>query len=187
MAETTIAEHRRQTGLTGRYAIINPGGSWDSKLWPTQRFAHVARHLGDWHNLPSQIVWAGDRELDWARTIVAGSGGHARLAPATNLVELAALLRGASLFVGSDTGPLHLAVAVGTTSVGLYGTTRPADCGPYGPRNVALQQRYHGGNSRECRRANNDAMREIIVDQVCLTCDRLLHRDTTERTTVDAA
>jgi heptosyltransferase-1 len=186
-AEATIAKFRSDAGMIQPYAVINPGGSWDSKLWPAERFARVALHLGEWHNLPSLVVWAGERERDWAETIVAGSGGHAQLAPSTNLVELASLLRGADLFVGSDTGPLHLAVAVGTTSVGLYGTTRPADCGPYGSRNVALQQRYHGGSSRERRSATNDAMKEITCDLVCQTCDRLLRRDASEPRRVEAA
>lgn len=170
-----------QFGLDGAYAAINPGASWDSKLWPAERFAAVARHLGDRHGLPSIVVWAGERELQWARTIVARSDGRAVLAPQTSLVELAALLRGARLFVSADTGPLHMAAAVGATSVGLYGVTRPADCGPYGANHVALQAYYQGGSHRQRRRAANDAMRAITIDHVCLTCDRLIARDTARR------
>jgi len=180
-AEEEMARWRHESKLSSDFVVINPGASWDSKLWPATRFAQVARYLGERHGLPSLVVWSGERELDWARTIVTGSDGQAVLAPKTELVELAALLRSARLFVGSDTGPLHLAVAVGTTSIGLYGTTRPADCGPYGPRHVALQERYHGGTTRQRRRASNQAMKLITVDRVCQTCDRLLRRDGAER------
>ena len=82
----------------------------------------------------------------------------------------------ARLFVGSDTGPLHLAAALDTPCVGMYGTTRPKDCGPYGPYCIALQQRYDSGRRRERRRLNNDAMKLITVDHVCKVCDQLLDR-----------
>lgn len=173
-AESSIASIRKQLGLEGRYAVINPGASWDSKLWPAERLATVARHLGDRHTLPSVVVWAGDRERQWAETIVADSGGHATLAPNTSLIELAALLRTAKLFVSADTGPLHMAAALQTPSIGLYGTTRPADCGPYGDHCVAIQEYYQGGTHRERRSANNDAMRAITVDRVCQATDRML-------------
>ena len=71
--------------------------------------------------------------------VVSGSGGHAHLAPVTNLQEVATLCRSASLFIGADTGPLHLASAVGTPCVGLYGPTDPAHCGPYGKAHQTVQ------------------------------------------------
>ena len=76
------------------------------------------------------------------------------------------MLRRASLFVGSDTGPLHLAAAVGTTCVSMYGPTRPADCGPYGSQHMALQAYYQHGNARQRRSASNDAMCAIPVKQM---------------------
>jgi ADP-heptose:LPS heptosyltransferase len=78
------------------------------------------------------------------------------------------------LFVGSDTGPLHLAAAVGTACVGMYGPTRPADCGPYGPQHISLQSYYQDGSSRERRRALNDAMRAISVEQAVEACGKVL-------------
>ncbi len=99
------------------------------------------------------------------------------LAPPTTLPELAAVLRRARIFVGSDTGPLHIAAAVGTPCVGLFGTTRPQDCGAYGPQHVHIQKRFHDGTSRERRRANNDAMLEIDVDSVVAGCEQLLRRE----------
>jgi lipopolysaccharide heptosyltransferase I len=161
-------------GLDAGYAVINPGATWDSKLWEMDRFAQVAKYLAQQHNLPTLVVWGGDRERAQAESIVANSDGQARLAPATDLVELAALIENGRLFVSADTGPLHMAVAVGTPSIGLYGATRPADCGPYGPPHVALQIEYEAGSHKQRRHADNRCMRLISADMVCQECDRLL-------------
>ena len=158
------------------FAVLNPGAGWKSKRWPHERYADIARHLGKQHAMPSVIVWADSHEQSWSDEIVKASTGHAFLAPPTNLRQLAELSRMARLFVGSDTGPLHLAAALDTPCVGMYGTTRPKDCGPYGPYCIALQQRYDSGRRRERRRLNNDAMKLITVDHVCKVCDQLLDR-----------
>jgi ADP-heptose:LPS heptosyltransferase len=79
------------------------------------------------------ILWGPD-EVHMARQIAAHLSAPAVLAPPTDLDELTALLRRCSLLVAADTGPLHLAAAAGTACVGLYGPTRSARNGPYGPR-----------------------------------------------------
>ena len=126
-------------------AIVNPGAGWPSKLWPPERYAQVARHLGLAWRLGVLVVWAGAAEKAAAETIVAGSEGVARLAPATTLRQLASLARRASLFVGADTGPLHLAVAVGTPCVGLFG---PWPAERNGPLRPAAHRRAENGLSR---------------------------------------
>ncbi len=176
---STVAAFLRQARLAGGFAVLNPGASWDSKLWPADRYGQVARHLGQRHALPSVAVWGTERECAWGEQISALSGGHALLAPATSLPELAGLLRRARLFVGSDTGPLHLAAAVGTTCVGLYGPTRPEACGPYGNGNFALQAFYQAGSRGRRRHAANRAMRAIGAAAVCQACDTILERQST--------
>ena len=121
-------------------AIVNPGAGWPSKLWPAERFAGVARHLHEVRGVPTLVVWAGADEQTLAQQIVAQAGGGAQLAPATTLCQLAALARRARLFVSSDTGPLHLAAAVGTPCVGLFGPMPAERNGPYGPGHIALQE-----------------------------------------------
>ncbi len=166
----------QELGFQRGFALINPGATWDSKLWVMERFGQVARHLGERHGLPSLVVWAGERELGWASEIVAHSGGHAILARATSLRELVAIAQAARIFIGSDTGPLHMAVATGTPAVALYGPTRVEDCGPYGPQNIALQEQYQDGGRKERRAAENTAMQLIQVDRVCQACDTILSR-----------
>jgi ADP-heptose:LPS heptosyltransferase len=172
--------------LRSPYAVLNPGAGWKSKLWPPGYFGQVARLLGEERQVPSLVVWAGEQELAWAKEIVATSDGHARLAPATSLVELAAVIRRAQLFLGSDTGPMHLAAALGTRCVALYGPTRAEECGPHGRQHVALQVYYHSGTCRERRNAENDAMAAITPQMAFEGCERAL--DTAgERGTVKAA
>lgn len=160
------------------FAVVNPGAGWDSKLWPADRFGRVVRGLGERFQLPTVVAWSGRRELAWAEQIVAGSGGHAVLAPPTDLDELTALLRRARFFLGSDTGPMHMAAAVGTRCVGLFGPTRPSDCGPYGDGHVTVQACHPGhAGSRQRRRATNAAMCAIDVDTVLEACASILHRE----------
>jgi lipopolysaccharide heptosyltransferase I len=163
-------------GLKGGFAVVNPGAGWPSKLWPPDRYAAVARHLAGRQALPSLVVWAGSQEEVWARQIVAESEGAARLAPATTLLELAAVTRRASLFVGSDTGPLHLAAAVGAPCVGLFGPMPAERNGPYGPQHEAVQQGVFQGTNRQRRTAPPTLMHAISVELVCEACDRVLRK-----------
>ena len=107
-------------GFAGRIVLI-PGAGKAQKQWPVERFRELARRIGP----KALAVWGpGEREL--------AEGIGAEVGPATNLRELARVLRDASIVIGSDTGPLHLAAALGTRVVGLYGPTNPARNGPYG-------------------------------------------------------
>jgi heptosyltransferase I len=182
-----LAPFIHQPLLQGGFAVVNPGAGWDSKLWPIERYATVARHLADCHGIPTVVVWAGDRERDWAEQIVAQSGGRAGLAPKTSLLELGELVGHARLFVGSDTGPLHMAAAVGVPCVGIYGPTKPEECGPYGTGHQTLQAFYQSGSARERRSAGNNAMRAVSAHDVCAACDRVLHQSRGESRLPSAA
>ena len=95
------------------------------------------------------VVWGGPNERPLAERIVSTSGGRGQLAPPTSMTELAAFCRRATLFVGSDTGPMHLAVAVGTPTISLHGPSRANWCGAHGPQNIRLQVRYEEGSAAE--------------------------------------
>lgn len=152
-------------------AVINPGATWPSKLWETDRFAATSRYLRDRYNYRSVVVWGTPSERMMAEQIVQQSEGAAMLAPNTDLHQLAALIEVADLFVSGDTGPLHLAVAAGTSTIGLYGATRPGDSGPYGQ--IAIQKAYESGSRRHRRTADNSAMRQITVEHVCEAIDQI--------------
>lgn len=171
MSEDFLRAHRLSAG---HFAILNPGAGWPSKLWPAERYGQVAQHLSRVHGLPSVAVWGGPDELPLAEAIVAAGGGQVVLAPRTSMTELASFCRRAALFVGSDTGPMHLAVAVGTPTISMHGTSRADWCGAYGPENIRLQVRYQDGSALERRQADNTAMSEITMAMVCGACDSLL-------------
>lgn len=165
----------RKRGLIGeRFAVLNPGAGWPSKVWPAERYGALARHLFAKHGVVSVAAWGIPNEAPMAETIVATSGGRAQLAPATTMLQLASLCRRAALFVGSDTGPMHLAVAVGTPTISMHGPSRADWCGAYGPNNIRLQIRYEDGSSMERRRADDEAMRAITVEMAAHACDHLL-------------
>lgn len=173
--EAYLSEHE----FGGRFAVCNPGAGWGSKLWAAGRFARVGRHLKDAHGITTVTVWSGDTERAFAEDIVGQSGGAALLAPATSLTELAELARRACLFVSSDTGPLHIAAAVGTPCVGLFGPMPAERNGPYGPQHIAIQRQLVRGSSRKRRNADNSAMLAITAEMVCQACDQVLSRTPT--------
>jgi ADP-heptose:LPS heptosyltransferase len=107
---------RNAAGVREPYAVLNPGARMADRRWAPSAHAAVARGLMD-RGLSVLVVW-GPGEEHIARAVA--EAANARLAPATSLPELAALLRGARLCVSNDTGPMHLSVAVGTATVGVF-------------------------------------------------------------------
>ena len=160
--------------LDSPFMVLNPGASWPSKRWNNQRFGQVAKDIHDRTGISTLVTWAGDAESQMATEVCQASDGAAIMAPKTDLQQLAVILQRAHLFLGCDTGPLHLAAAMGTTCVGLYGPTRPEDSGAYGARHFAIQEQFHAGSSRERRTANNDAMMKITVKKVTGVCCQAL-------------
>lgn len=172
---TFAIESLSRLALAGQqFAVLNPGAGWPSKLWPAERYGQLARHLWSEHGIKSLAVWCGSDERQLAQQIVDTSDGLAVLAPSTTMTQLAAITRRASLFVGSDTGPMHLSVAVGTPTISLHGTSRAEWCGAYGPTNACLQAFYQDGSARERRQADNTAMRAIDLPMVTEACDKML-------------
>jgi len=110
-------------------ALINPGAGWGAKRWPVEEFAKVARGLSQ-HGF-RVLVNAGPGEEQMADVIVKGTAGAA-IPLAMSLDQLVALTRRIALCVAGDTGPLHLACALGKPVVGIYGPTDPSRNGPYG-------------------------------------------------------
>jgi len=123
----------------GRYALLNPGAAWPNKRWPPSRLAEVAIDLKKKHQLTSIVLW-GPGEEPLAAQVVAEAGGAAILSPKTTIADIVGLARGAALMVSGDTGPTHIATAVGTPLIGLYGPTRPSRNGPLAPRDVTISR-----------------------------------------------
>ena len=139
-AEARVEEVFGAAGLKrqGRLVVLNPGAGRADKRWPVERFRALAERLGREAKAAVLVVW-GPGEEETARAIAAARGARPGLAPPTTVPELIAILRRASVMVAADTGPLHLAAAVRTPCVGLYGPTSAARNGPYGGGHHVLQ------------------------------------------------
>jgi lipopolysaccharide heptosyltransferase I len=133
------------------YAVIHPGTSdfGALKRWMPERFAALAERIAQSTPLKPVISWGpGERPL--AEQIVAGSRGAAVLAMETkNILDLAELIRSARLYVGCDSGPLHLSSAVATPSVALFGPKDPRTYGPYNPHHRVVLKGELGQGSME--------------------------------------
>jgi lipopolysaccharide heptosyltransferase I len=129
--EAAIENHR------GPFAIVNPGGGWPTKLWPSERYAQLADWLWSECGLSSFVTF-GPGEEALARAVASNARSSAVRPLASTLKQFVALVRRAALFVGGDTGPLHLAAAGGTPIVGLYGPTSPERNGPFDPRDITV-------------------------------------------------
>jgi lipopolysaccharide heptosyltransferase I len=158
---------------TGELVILNPGGGWASKLWPAESFGRVAQGLRE-RGLAVLVSW-GPGEEKLADRVVAASGGAARRAFATTLLEYVELARRARLVVAADTGPLHLACAIGVPVVGIFGPTDPARNGPWSPEDVTVRRRPLCApcHRRRCP-MHEGVMQAIPPEEVLKAIDRRL-------------
>ena len=121
-----------------RYIVLSPGGGWRSKCWPADRFGALCQKIREHLDLRCVINY-GPGEEALADAVKAASGNAAPIAYDGELGQLMALLQGAECIVGGDTGPLHLAIALGTRAVAIFGPTNPARNGPYPPQPFVLR------------------------------------------------
>ncbi len=156
----------------GEFALLSPGAGWGAKQWPAERFGEVARALGQ-RGLRS-LVNAGPGEEGMAREVVARSGGAA-LVLSSSLPQLVAFTRRARLFVGGDTGPMHLAAALRVPVIALFGPTDPERNGPFGSRHVVLRSRL-SAISYSHRRRRDAGLESISSAEVIAAADSLLAR-----------
>lgn len=161
-------------GLPGDgLVVLNPGGGWASKLWPAERFGQLARELRGM-GLRAVVSFGPGEEALAARVVAASEGTAIRSFP-TTLLDYVELARRARLVVAADTGPLHLACAVGTPVVALFGPTEPARNGPFSADDVVVR-RVPGCApcySRGCAR-HAGVMDGISLDEVRAAVERRL-------------
>jgi heptosyltransferase I len=160
-AERLIDQYMSEAG-DGDFAILNPGAGWGAKRWPAERYGYVAQALA--RDNVRTIINYGPGEEALAQEAEAASGGTARTIKCS-ITELIALTRRAKLFVGGDTGPMHLAAALQVPVVAIFGPTDPARNGPYGTRSIVLRNPV-STTSHARRREADEGLLEISVDAV---------------------
>ena len=119
--------------MHGRYAVLLVGGTEVSKMWPADRLAELAGMMTSDYDMDAVLVGVGSVEAAAGEHVVRNCGANVvNLVDRTDLAELVALLSDAAVVVGNDSGPLHIAAALGRPTVGIYGPTDPSVVGPYG-------------------------------------------------------
>ncbi len=135
--EALLASAGGRAGM--RMVALNPSARWMTKRWPAESFAAV----GDWLQRQGgvRVVVVGGREerSAGAQVIRAMRTAPLDLVGRTTMKELIALLRRQRVFITNDSGPMHLAAAVGTPVIALFGPTDPARTGPYGAGHTVLR------------------------------------------------
>jgi heptosyltransferase-1 len=134
-AESWLSARLSEMGIS-KFAILAPTAGWKAKEWPTENFGVVAKALAE-HGIASLINF-GPGEEHVADEVRAASDGLANPF-ACDLSQLIELTRRSTLFIGGDTGPMHLAAALDVPVVALFGPTDPARNGPHTTRARVLR------------------------------------------------
>jgi predicted lipopolysaccharide heptosyltransferase III len=130
----------RQEGQKERPLIgLNPGGGWAIKRWPPERFAVLADALMEACGVRILLFW-GPGERPIVEAVVRSMRGTPLILPEVSLKELAAYLQCCALLISNDSGPMHMAAALGVPTVGIFGPTNPALQGPYGAGHRVVRQ-----------------------------------------------
>jgi lipopolysaccharide heptosyltransferase I len=172
--EEIITRSLAQSGIRD-YAILSPGAGWGAKRWPAQRYGEVARQLAD-DGLRSLVNY-GPGEEHLFEEVNAASGGVVRPTK-PSITGLIALTRRAKLFIGGDTGPMHLAAALQVPVVAIFGPTDPARNGPYRTSNAtrSVVLRNPESETSHARRSQPDEpMLAISAEAVVSAARRLLN------------
>ena len=170
--DVTEEECERQLQERGirEFAILNPGAGWGAKQWPAERYGFVAKRLGE-AGLKSLINF-GPGEDGLVREVEAASGGAAE-AISASITQLIAFTRRARLFIGGDTGPMHLAAALRVPVVGIFGPTDPARNGPFGTQSLILRS-ASSPTTHARRKQPDEGLLEITSEKVLAAAMDLL-------------
>ncbi|MBD0324854.1 MAG: lipopolysaccharide heptosyltransferase I [Pyrinomonadaceae bacterium] len=155
-------------GTDGKYAILNPGGGWPTKLWSAERFGQLADELWTHHGL-SSIITYGPGETELAQKVLQSSRANRARMANVSLKGFYALARRAQVYVGGDTGPTHLAVAAGAPVAGLFGPTEWWRNGSPRPSDICIER-----NDIHCR---TDCHRRSCSQWICMDIEveQVLH------------
>lgn len=167
---------RAEGGVAKPLVMFHPGARYWFKAWPAERFAALADRLSETYGC--QVLIGGalqDRAI--ADVIYNESASRPiSIAGRATLLQFASLVKRCRLFIGNDNGAMHMAAAVGTPVVGLFGPSNPAE---WGPRGGPVQVVYKGMDCRQCfhptcLRGEENCMKQIAVDEVVAAAERWL-------------
>jgi lipopolysaccharide heptosyltransferase I len=172
--EVYVEEQLRQQQVRD-FFILSPGGGWGSKCWPVERYAQLHNAVAGARGWRS-FLNAGPGEEHLVNEFAAQARVTRPVHFPLTLGQLVALARRARVLVAGDTGPLHVAAAVGTPVVALFGPTDSVRNGPYGDRAVVIHHREQASITYKHEDAPSPAMLAITVEEVLTAVERVLER-----------
>ena len=155
-----------------RYIAINPVALWDTKLWDDQKFAALADAVSQRMNIPVIFTGRDKESLDKITLKMATKGIN--IGGQTTLPELACIYQDALAVITTDSGPMHLAAAVGTPVIALFGPTDPARTGPYGATHIIIRA---GLSCSPCflkKCPTRKCMEDIMPEQVYAAVEKIV-------------
>ena len=169
----SVRSRLHDLGISGEYIVVGPGGSWRAKCWPAERYGEFCRAFAA-GNSASIVVIHGPGEKPVADEVMRRATPAPLTVISTTIEELMGLLAHARCMVAADSGPLHLAAALGTPVVGLYGPTDPARNGPYVPGATIIHKARSEEISYKRRSEYSPAILRITVEDVLAATDAAL-------------
>jgi len=155
------------------FFVLSPGGGWKSKCWPAERYGALYRELFKRYEWKGVVAF-GPGEEEIANVLRRAAGPPEPALIPLDIPHLIALLRRARFLVAGDTGPLHLAVAIGTPVIALYGPTDPARNGPYSTTDVILRNAKPDETTYRRGKDYSRSMLAISVEEVMNAIERRL-------------
>jgi ADP-heptose:LPS heptosyltransferase len=168
--------------------VLGPASIVAAKQWPAERFAELARRLtviGAPLEAASVVVLGGSGERETAQRALASvdTARAINLAGELSLLEAASIMEASDLYIGNDSGPMHMAAAVGAPTLGLFGPSQYFAYGPWGPRTAKIRAKTLDGLAKQPhyrQRLTHDYMMDLTVDEVEQAARKLLSRVATE-------
>lgn len=177
--DTYIDEWLRSQSLEGKFLVgVNPGGGWYTKRWGADRFASLCDLIVERYGVEVIILW-GPGEAGLVEDIRKLMRHTPRVPPRTTLKQLGALLKRCRFLVSNDSGPMHIATAVGTAVLGIYGPTNPRLQGPYGEGHLVIRNEgldCLGCNLVKCP-IGHPCMLDLKVNTVLEAVDQFIRKN----------
>jgi predicted lipopolysaccharide heptosyltransferase III len=162
----------RQEGVSSDDIVVclHPGAKWPPKRWPEENYGELIRRLSE-AGCRTVLIGGGDEEIA-GRIMACSASRPVNLAGRLSLLQTAALIKRSRLFIGNDSGPMHLAAAMGTPSVLFFGPVSPETTAPRGSRAVIFYKNTDCNpctlyfTKDKCQRGENICLKMITVDEV---------------------
>jgi len=171
-ADAWCEQQLTRLGITKekRFAVITPGAGWPAKQWPARNFGELAYALVK-ESVPC-LVNAAPSEVELAEEVVIASQDRAQ-SISCSIGQLIALCRRAAVFIGGDTGPMHLANSLGVPTVALFGPTDPVRTGPYYQPNIVLRSPLSKSVESHSN-PHDEGLESITVDEVMAAVRKMM-------------